>query len=180
MHKLLNFVGSNKILSLVWQWYVTYFAHVTVKDHITNTIHASLLDLPWKNFWPTVPDLEMMLKVVELHLPESHVFLACIFMELPWTLWLRTVLENTPIHIKTRTQHCLLHLVVKLCNEPNIKKNHTDKTKSLIEEAQNFNWCFIEVGTYQQVMDWYVMSCDPVVIFKSDTLNLDFMILRYT
>lgn len=122
----------------------------------------------------------MMLKVIEQHLPESHVFLACIFMELPWTLWLRTVLANTQVHMKTRIQHCLLHLVVKLTNEPNIKKNHTDKAKALITEATNFNWCFVEVDTVQQVMDWYVMSCDPLVIFKTDPFDLDFMILRYS
>lgn len=62
--QLISFAGSNKILSLVWQWYATYFAHTTVKDHVTNVIHTSFLDLPWKNFWPTFADVEMMVKVI--------------------------------------------------------------------------------------------------------------------
>lgn len=99
-------------------------------------------------------------------------------MEISWPSWVRNLTENTPIHIRSKIQHCLLHLVVKLCNEPNIKNNHSEKAKALISEAQNFNWCFVEVATYQQVIDWYVMSCDPLVIFKTDPLNLDFMILR--
>lgn len=60
---MFKFSGCNKILSLFWQWYVSYFAHVTIKDHVTNVIHSAFLGLPWKNFWPSITDLEMMLKV---------------------------------------------------------------------------------------------------------------------
>lgn len=118
-------------------------------------------------------------QVVEQYLPESHTFLACIFLEISWSSWMRSISENTPIPVKTKIQHCILHLVIKMCNEPNIRNNHTDKAKLLIKEAESFNWCFVEVSTYQQVMDWYVMSCDPSVIFKTDSTHLDCMLLRY-
>lgn len=55
--------GSNSILSFIWQWYVTNFAYTTVKDHILNAIHASFLALPWHHFWPSISDVELMLKV---------------------------------------------------------------------------------------------------------------------
>lgn len=63
----LNFVfaASNTILSYIWQWYVTSFAHKSVKDHILNPIHTSLLLLPWQNYWPNVTDLDFMFKVNE-------------------------------------------------------------------------------------------------------------------
>lgn len=61
-----NFVASGKILSFVWQWYVTNYAHTSVKDHILNVFHASFIALPWQNFWPSLPDLELMLKVIHL------------------------------------------------------------------------------------------------------------------
>lgn len=57
------FSACSSILSYLWQWYVTSFAHRSVKDHILNPIHASLLSLPWHNFWPNVTDLDFMYRV---------------------------------------------------------------------------------------------------------------------
>lgn len=99
-------------------------------------------------------------------------------MEIPWNLWLKSISENTPVGVKTKIQHCLLHLLVKLSNEPNIRNNHNDKAKNLLVQAEEFNWNHVESNVFQQVMDWYVMSCDPLVLFKTDPLNLDFRVLR--
>lgn len=148
-------------LFLIWKWCWRYTLELF---HLITKIELSIKCI--------------FQQVVEQYLPESHAFLACIFMEIHWSSWFRSVSDNTPIHIKVKIQHCLLHLVVKLCNEPNIRNNHSDKAKALINEAVNFNWCFVEVSTYQQVLDWYVMSCDPLVIYKTDSSNLDCMVLR--
>ncbi|KAL3265469.1 hypothetical protein HHI36_009673, partial [Cryptolaemus montrouzieri] len=51
------------ILNYIWQWYVTTYAHGSVKEHILNPIHQTLLVLPWHNFWPSLNDLEVMLRV---------------------------------------------------------------------------------------------------------------------
>lgn len=99
-------------------------------------------------------------------------------MEIPWSTWLKSISENTPVHIKSKIQHSLLHLIVKLSNEPNVKNNHSEKAKTLLTEAEGFNWCFVDVASYEQVIDWFVMSCDPLVIFKTDLSCLDCKILR--
>uniref|UniRef100_A0A1Y1N595 Ectopic P granules protein 5 homolog n=2 Tax=Photinus pyralis TaxID=7054 RepID=A0A1Y1N595_PHOPY len=171
--------ACNVILSYVWHWYVTNFAHQAVKDYILNAVHASFLALPWHNFWPSVGDLELMLKVVEQYLPECHVFLGYIFIEVPWNNWIQQVLANATPAIILRVHQCLLYLLVKLSNEPNIRSNYSDKAKALLVQAENFNWEVVEPGMYQQIVDWYVMSCDPLVLFTTDPLDLDFRVLNF-
>ncbi|KAF5285353.1 hypothetical protein FQA39_LY04452 [Lamprigera yunnana] len=167
------------ILSYIWHWYVTNFAHTTVKDYVLNVIHASFIALPWNNFWPSVGDLELMLKVVEQYLPECHVFLGYIFIEVPWAKWITQVSGNASPAIILRVHQCLLHLIVKLSNEPNIRSNHSEKAKILLVQAETFNWDIIEPSMYQHIMDWYVLSCDPLVIFNSDPSDLDFRVLYF-
>ena len=58
------FSACSNILCFVWQFYVASFAHSAVKDYILGVIHGSLLGLPWDRFWPSMQDLEYMLKVI--------------------------------------------------------------------------------------------------------------------
>lgn len=62
----ITIIGSSSILSFVWHWYVTNFAHPNVKDHVLSFIHGSFLALPWHNFRPSIVDLELMFKVLFL------------------------------------------------------------------------------------------------------------------
>lgn len=86
--------------------------------------------------------------------------------------------DNVPIQIRTRIHHCLLYLLTKLANEPYVRTNYAEKMKSLLIQAENFNWNLIEPITYQQIMDWYVLSCDSQVLFKCDPLDLDVRVLK--
>lgn len=61
------FTGST-MLSYVWQYYVTTFAHPSVKEHILSVVHSNLLSLPWSKFSPSFLDLDYMLKVISTDL----------------------------------------------------------------------------------------------------------------
>lgn len=87
--------------------------------------------------------------------------------------------ENTPAVMKIKIYGSLLHLLTKLANEPSIKTNNSKRIEVLLVQAENFDWNHVDPATYQQIIDWYLMSCDSQVILKSDPLNLDFRILRY-
>nr|XP_022906095.1 ectopic P granules protein 5 homolog [Onthophagus taurus] len=171
--------ACGKILSFVWHWYFTNFCHSSVKDHVLNVIHSSFLLLPWQNFWPTISDVELMMKVSDQYLPDCHIFLGHIFVHVNWTAWLTSLMESAPIAVKIRTYQCLLNLLVKMANEPNVHKNHTDKIKTLLIQAEAFDWTLIDHTMYQNVLDWYVMSCDSLVLFKNDPNDLDFKILHF-
>ncbi|XP_017775624.1 PREDICTED: ectopic P granules protein 5 homolog [Nicrophorus vespilloides] len=177
---LVQTLPANNILSYVWQWYVSNFAHVAVKDHILNVIHHSLINLPWNKFWPSIPDLEFMLKLVDQYVPECHTFLGHIFIEIPWRPWIYTLNENvTAITAKARIYHCLLNILVKLSNEPNMRNNYEDRLKPLLMQAETFDWSILETNSVQQALDWYVMSCDPMILFKRDSLDLDYRIIQF-
>ncbi|RZB40249.1 ectopic P granules protein 5 -like, partial [Asbolus verrucosus] len=170
--------ACGNILNFIWQWYVTSFAHNSVKDHVLGPIHHTFLAFPWENFWPSVTDLEFMLRVIDQYLPECHAFLGHIFMSVPWSAWLNNF-KVSPSQVKTRVYQCFINLLVKLSNEPNVRNKYADRAKALLVEAENFEWNIVEPVIFQHVMDWYVLSCDPVVIFKSDPLDIDFRVLHF-
>lgn len=169
--------ACNSILSFIWQWYVTSFAHSAVKVHVLGPIHHSFLTFPWENFWPSVTDLEFMLRVIDQYLPESHSFLGHIFMSVSWSVWLNNF-KNSPQQLKERIYHCYLNLLVKLSNEPNVRNKYSDRIKTLLVESENFELEVIDPLVYQHLLDWYVLGCDPSTIFKSDPLDIDFRVLQ--
>ncbi|XP_076238292.1 ectopic P-granules autophagy protein 5 [Calliopsis andreniformis] len=166
--------ASNKILCFVWQFYVNNFAHASVKDHILNVIHGNLLSLPWDRFYPGINDIELMIKVIDQYLPDSHLFLGSVFTCVNWSIWIHEFLATQPLPIAARMHVCLLNLLVKLSNEPNVRQNH--KTIQLVTEAENFSWHLLDANAYDHVINWHVMSCDPRVILCIDSdqyYNLD-------
>ncbi|XP_012284320.1 ectopic P granules protein 5 homolog isoform X2 [Orussus abietinus] len=154
--------ASCKILSFLWQFYVTNFAHASVKDHVLNVIHGNFLSLPWDRFFPGTGDVELMVKVVDQYLPDSHLFLGSIFTNVNWTLWANEILTTQPLLLTARMHVCLLNLFVKLSNEPNVRQN--DRAVQLVTEAEKFAWHLVDSTAYDQVVNWHVMSCDPRVI----------------
>ena len=39
---------------------------------------------------------------------------------------------------------------------------------SLLEESRQFAWHLVDAAAYEQVINWFVMSCDPRVILGTD------------
>ncbi|XP_043464914.1 ectopic P granules protein 5 homolog isoform X3 [Leptopilina heterotoma] len=156
--------ASSKILCFLWQFYVTNFAHASIKDHVLNVIHGNFLSLPWERFSPGIGDVEFMIKVVDQYLPDSHLFLGSVFTIINWPLWINQTLSSQPLTVSARMHVCLLNLLVKLSNEPNVRQN--DKAVKLMEEAEKFAWHLVDASSFDQVINWHVMSCDPRVILS--------------
>ncbi|KAK0092983.1 hypothetical protein PV326_000174 [Microctonus aethiopoides] len=157
--------ASSKILCYLWQFYVSNYAHSSIKDHILNVMHGNFLSLPWDRFSPEINDVELMVKVVDQYLPDSHLFLGSIFISVNWTAWINEVLVFQPLPIAARLHICLLNLFIKLSNEPNVRQN--EKAAQLVVEAEKFAWHLVDATAYDQVINWHVMSCDPRVILST-------------
>ncbi|XP_043289159.1 ectopic P granules protein 5 homolog isoform X2 [Venturia canescens] len=156
--------ASSKILCFLWQFYVTNFAHASVKDHILNVVHGNFMSLPWDKFNPGIGDVELMVKVVDQYLPDSHLFLGSVFVAIDWTAWINQLMASQPLSIAARMHVCLLNLIVKLSNEPNVRQN--DRAVESIIEAEKFAWHLVDATAYDQVINWHVMSCDPRVVLS--------------
>lgn len=169
--------SATNILSYLWQWYVASYAHVSVKDHILTLVHEVFVKFPWENFWPSLVDVEYMLKVLDQYLPECHSFLGYILVSVPWVKWINNF-NDAPMQIRIRIYYSFLSLLVKLSVEPNVRKNYSERTKVLFVQAEAFDWKVLEPAAFQQIMDWWVMSCDSGVIFKSDPLDLECRLLH--
>ncbi|KMQ96888.1 ectopic p granules protein 5-like protein, partial [Lasius niger] len=166
--------ASSKILSFVWQFYVSNYAHVSVKDHVLNVVHGNFLSLPWDRFCPAINDIELMIKVIDQYLPDCHLFLGSVFTCINWSVWIGELITTQPLPVAARMHVCLLNLLVKLSNEPNVRQN--EKAVQLVTEAESFSWHLIDAAAYDQVINWHVMSCDPRVILylgKDQTHAID-------
>ncbi|XP_014203959.1 ectopic P granules protein 5 homolog isoform X2 [Copidosoma floridanum] len=160
--------ASNRVLGFLWQFYVQKYAHPSVKDHVLNVVHGNFLSLPWIKFSPSVMDVEFMVKVIDQYLPDSHLFLGSVFCSMNWSQWMPDQLAIQPLPVSGRIHICLLNLLVKLSNEPNVRQN--ERALRLTQEAEKFAWHLVDANAYDQVINWHVMSCDPRVIL---TLNSD-------
>ncbi|XP_018355442.1 PREDICTED: ectopic P granules protein 5 homolog isoform X1 [Trachymyrmex septentrionalis] len=166
--------ASSKILSFVWQFYVANYTHSSVKDHVLNIVHGNLLSLPWDRFYPAINDIELMIKVIDQYLPDCHLFLGSIFTWVNWSVWINELMTTQSLPVASRMHVCLLNLLVKLSNEPNVRQN--EKAVQLVTEAESFSWHLIDAIAYDQVINWHVMSCDPKVILclgKDQTHAID-------
>lgn len=156
--------ACSNILSFVWQYYVTNYAHCSIKDHILSVIHSNFMTLPWPRFCPTVQDIDLMLKVVDQYLPDCHTFLGAIFIEVPWYSWVQQACNSYPTAVTSKVHSALLHLLIKLANEPNVRQSA--KVAPLLVESQQFAWHLVDCTSYEAVANWFVMSYDPRVILQ--------------
>lgn len=44
----------------------------------------------------------------------------------------------------------------------------SSKIVTLLEESRQFAWHLVDATAYEQVVNWFVMSCDPRVILGTD------------
>ncbi|RZF35978.1 hypothetical protein LSTR_LSTR005391 [Laodelphax striatellus] len=156
--------GCTNILSFVWQFYVIKYAHASVKEHILSLMHSRLLTLPWNRFMPSFQDIDLMLRVVDQFLPDCHAFLGAIFIEVHWYNLVQHITANCTPQAAAKAHCALLHLLVKLSNEPNIRQS--GKVLPLLLESQQFQWHLIDATSYELVANWFVMSYDPRVILQ--------------
>ncbi|XP_058795354.1 ectopic P granules protein 5 homolog isoform X2 [Phymastichus coffea] len=154
--------ASSKVMCFLWQFYVMNYTHASIKDHVLNVVHGNFLSLPWDKFTPSVADVEFMVKVIDQYLPDSHLFLGTIFISVNWSQWMSEFMCAQPLPIIGRIHICLLNLLVKLSNEPNVRQN--ERALKLMQDAEKFAWHLVDATAYDQVINWHVMSCDPRIV----------------
>lgn len=156
--------ASSNLLGYIWQFYVSHFAHTAIKDHTLAVVHTNLLTLPWMRFWPAPSHLDLMLKVVDQYLPDCHAFLGAIFIEIAWSKWLANASTTESATAVVRLHTCLLHLLIKLANEPSVRQS--GKILSLLVESRRLAWHLLDAHAYEPVVNWYVMSVDPRAVLR--------------
>nr|XP_018914987.1 PREDICTED: ectopic P granules protein 5 homolog [Bemisia tabaci] len=171
------FPNNSNILSFVLQFYGTSYANAAIKEFILKIVHDNLITLPWQKYVPYVQDLDLMIKIVDQYLPNCHTFLGAIFIEVQWP---SIVSLPHPVPVRTKIHSILLHLLIKLGNEPNVRQSGGRITVLLLE-AQKFHWYLVDSNCYQSVCNWFVMSYDPRVILSignNDSIAVDIAALE--
>ncbi|XP_069970328.1 ectopic P granules protein 5 homolog isoform X2 [Penaeus vannamei] len=186
MHELLP--GSS-VLSLTLEYYCTMFAAQEVKSHVLAVIHAHFSALPWHHLHPSLQDTLIFTKVVEQYLPECHNFIGGVLVQINWNKVVQSAMSPTssstaeaqgqgqeaPSAVKLHT--CLLNLLVRISMEPSVRQSSLLQT--LLLEAESFSWWLVDSESFQRVVNWWVMSCDPrIVLALPDRNPVDVAIIQ--
>lgn len=173
--------ASRNALSQIWQLYASSYARPTVAAHILSSTHIYLSRLPWQRFWPSVQDVETMLRVAAQQLPDCHMFLCHVFHEVDWPAWLVKLGSSADVNVVSRVHACLLQLLVRLAAERrNATAEETARSCRLLGEAAKWAWQLLVPADVAHALDWFVMGVDPRVVFVSaeDGLEVDHAILK--
>ncbi|XP_045603349.2 ectopic P granules protein 5 homolog isoform X1 [Procambarus clarkii] len=190
--------GSSSVLSLTLEYYSVTFAMREVKSHVLVAVHNHLSALPWHHFHPSLQDTLIFSKVVEQYLPECHSFIGGVLVQINWSKVLQAILtagtavnytqppdlshkdssqEANPTHIDicdssqpaAKMHTCLLNLLVRISMEPSIRQSPLLQT--LLLEAEMFSWWLVDGNSFQRVVNWWVMSCDPRIVLTLPDRN---------
>ena len=130
-------------------------------------IHPAFESLPWHTFVPSPADLELLVRATAQFLPEVHSFLVSLFVRFPISAlvaqWSKQP-TSPGAALLPRLLSCLLHLYVRLAGEPNAQSN--PMMKRILEEACSYPWQHIDANVYDQVLNWYVSTCDPIFVLQ--------------
>lgn len=61
-------------------------------------------------------------QVVDQYLPDCHTFLGAVFIEVQWHQWVEHIAANLSPQECAKVHSALLHLLIKLANEPNVRQ----------------------------------------------------------
>lgn len=183
--------ASTSVMCYIWQFYAQYYTQTpSISPHILVVVHSCLLLLPWKRFWPSLQDLETMLRISDQYLPESHTFLSYVFLEIDWHLWLsRLSSSNVDPAIMSRVHFCLLNILVKTVGGEE-GRNLTveggatmqvggERAYQLLNTSRKWTWYVLKPAELAHVLDWYVMSADPrIVLVEQQVKRIDIAIME--
>jgi len=167
--------SESNVLSNLLFLYSDYYASSGTKDHIFGVVHPALTSLDWSLFKPNLKDIDAMMKIIGMFLPQSHAFLGTTFVQIDWQLFVSQHCHEED-HLK-RILPSLFCLLTKLSSEPSIRQG--GRLLSIVTQAESWAWGFVDATHYESLAQWYVMSVDSRCIVKHKERNpLDAAILR--
>ncbi|XP_037089716.1 ectopic P granules protein 5 homolog [Pollicipes pollicipes] len=157
--------AARPALSHLWEHYCTVYALPSVPEHVRALVQAELLTLPWDRLSPQLHDVERMVQLLDVYLPEAHSFAAQVVVQLPWREVVEVYERESPT-ASVRLHLCLFAILVKVAFEPKIRQSGA--LFLLLSRAEAFGWHLLDAATYQRVLSWYIMSCDPVSVLETE------------
>ena len=172
---IIEFEGKKDLLSKLLSMYSSYYASAGTKDHIFGVVHPALASLDWSTFSPTVRDIDAMMKIISMFLPQSHAFLGTIFVQINWQFLL--VQKMNELEYVKRAVPSVFCLMIKLSSEPSVRQG--GRLLSIVTQSESWPWELVEFAHFESLVQWYVMSVDCRCIVKhKDRSPLDAAIIR--
>ena len=182
LHEMVSM--DSLVLSLTLEYYYGTYAKREVKDHVLTIVHSHLANLHWHHFYPTISDIEIFGKIIDEFLPECHSFTGSILVQISWKKIVEASLDETlnlPSNVTRlnpeRLHFMLLNILIRISLEPTVRQSGLLQT--LLIDAENFGWHFVDGISYEGVLNWLVLSCDPrIILVLKDRNPIDICMIQ--
>ena len=161
--------SSRPVLAHLWVHYCGAFAVPSVQEHVRGRVRAELLTLPWDRLAPQLRDAQRFAQVLDICLPEARSFAAQVVVRLPWKEVVEAYDRESPtagVRLRACLFNMLINILVRVEFEPEIRQSGT--VFLLLSRTEVFSWHLLDAATYQSVLGWHIMSCDPVSVLVTD------------
>ncbi|CAL4061203.1 unnamed protein product, partial [Meganyctiphanes norvegica] len=172
-------VGLSLVLALGTNFltsFVVYhtFPHRNLKKH--SLFHMMFLPLSWLQ--GTLHAELAFHHIVEQYLPECHNFIGGILVQINWKEVVAVSQQDSNNQVvipsdencwPTQLHTCLLKLLVRISMEPSVRQSSLLQT--LLLDSEQFSWQLIDGVSFENVINWWVMSCDPRIVLDMDSRN---------
>lgn len=127
---------------------------------------------------PSVGTLDSFYRIITQFVPECHAFSGYIFLNIDWSDWLQRYLSYLSYDMKEKSLGILLLMIVKYSFEPKLKENV--RMLKILQDSVEYPWHSVEYPSVERVLDWFVSSAEPSIIFKlpSDYIIMDNAVLK--
>ncbi|KAH6922683.1 hypothetical protein HPB50_017635 [Hyalomma asiaticum] len=150
------------VMSLVWQHYFVKYVWTTLPQHVTDTVQAAFYKLPWSQFSPSVEDVRLACKLLDVKYVVHQTFLAQVFIKVPWKACLHDALHLAP-ELLMDYYSSFAELVLGLAWHPNMAKFIATSLKSL----HKYNWNVVPVDVVWRLQKMFAGSCNVHLLLNS-------------
>lgn len=154
-------VANISVMSLVWQHYFVKYVWTNPPQYITDTVQAAFYKLPWSQFSPSVEDVRLACKLLDVKYAAHQTFLAQVFVQVPWQACLCEALHLAP---ELLVDYCssFAELVLGLAWHPNMSTFIATSLGPLREH----NWEVVPVNVVWRLQKVFASSCNVHQLLK--------------
>ncbi|XP_019856290.1 PREDICTED: ectopic P granules protein 5 homolog [Amphimedon queenslandica] len=170
---------SGSPLHLLWFFYCNELSLPATPLHILECYHTHLTSLPWEQYAPDLSAMDLMIKL-KINKEVSQmcfVFLGGIFPSFNWKEIAKQY--SSDLSLSVHFHITFLQLLVMLAAEPEIMNNKDSHVPQLISDAKSFDFHYIDLKTYQDILEWQKNNCTPSSILQAgSSLSLALRLLK--
>ncbi|XP_041348486.1 ectopic P granules protein 5 homolog isoform X2 [Gigantopelta aegis] len=155
---------SAGVLALLLMYYATGLCTKTTPPYISDLYLQQFKLLPWEKLRPDLQLLETIAQMKERTSPNCFKLVSHLLPRLAWPDILQYYQMCQPPDVVFRIQAALLLLLIQTYGDREMLQE--ENTVQLLQSAENFDWSFVTLPSFQTSNNWFLQVCDPKCVLS--------------